>query len=364
MAMQESLRILIVDDEPATRLVMERALAQVGYVGTVEANSAEAARRVLAGATDIALVLLDLRMPGEGGLRLLEDLAPRAPGLVTMVISGVQEFEVAVEALKHGAYDYVVKPFNVEALQLAVGRTLKRRQTELAERDHARRVTREVEARISVLERTRGALLRAMCLMAEFGDTAAVRHLDRVGRLAVLLAEELALRSPYAPMVDGAFLADLGECAALHDIGKVALPDAIRLKPGTLTAEETLVMQRHTTVGWEICRYVQESLTSGQDELIRMAADVAHSHHENWDGTGYPRGLKGAAIPLSARIVGLTDLYEVCCSPTVYRPQAMDPSAVAAMVGALSGVKFDPVVAAAFRTCRPAFDEVVAGAGS
>lgn len=278
-----------------------------------------------------------------------------------MVISGVQEFQVAVEALKRGAYDYVVKPFEVAALQMAVGRTLKRRQSELAERDHSQRVTREVEARISVLERTRGALLRAMCLMAEFGDTGAVRHLDRVGRLSVLLAEELALRSPYAPMLDAAFVANLGECAALHDIGKAALPDSILLKPGALTAEETVIMQRHTTVGWEICRYVQESLTSGQDELIRMAADVARSHHESWDGTGYPQGLKGAAIPLSARIVGLADLYEVCCSRTVYRLQAMDPSAVAAMVETLSGIKFDPVVVSAFRMCRRAFQDVVAG---
>jgi len=360
---RQALRILIVDDEPAARDVMERALAHAGYVETVGADSVETARGILGGPEEFALVLLDLRMPGTSGFALLEDVAPRAPDLVAVVVSAVTEFPAAVQALKKGAYDYVVKPFDIAGLQLAVGRALKRRQLELAERTRYQRGTREIEARVSMLEQTRSALLKAMCLMAEFRDTSTPDHLARVAALAFTLADELARRSPYAPLLDSTFLRNIPECAALHDIGKAALPDRVLLKPGPLTAEETAIMQRHTTVGREICSYVRQNLASPGDGFIEMAADVAGAHHEHWDGRGYPDGLKGTHIPLSARIVGLADSYDVCCSPTVYRPEPMAPAQTAALVESLAGGKFDPVVVDAFRRCRDACVEIVTRSG-
>jgi len=326
---------------------------------TVGAESVAAARGLLAESEDYALVLLDLRMPGTSGFALLEDLAPRAPELVTVVVSAVTDFSAAVQALKKGAYDYVVKPFDLVGLQMAVGRALKRRQLELAEHTHYQRAAREIEARVNMLERTRSALLRAMCLMAEFRETRTPEHLERVSALAVALARELALRSPYAPLVDSAFLSNIAECAPLHDIGKVALPDRILLKPGPLTAEEAAVMEQHTTVGREVCAFVRQNVDLPDDGFIEMASEVAACHHEHWDGRGYPAGLRGTQTPLSARIVGLADSFDVCCSPTVYRPQPMSPAQTSALVESLSGTKFDPAIIDAFRRCRNAFAEVV-----
>ena len=352
-------RILIVDDEPSARDLMQRALAEAGYTETAAADSVAAARSILAGPEQYALVLLDLRMPGTSGFALLEDLAPRAPEVVTVVVSAVTEFSAAVQARKKGAYDYVAKPFDLAGLQMAVARALKRRQLELAERTHYERAAREIEARVNMLERTRSSLLRAMCLMAEFRETRTPEHLDRVSALAFALANELALRSPYAPLIDSTFLANIGECAPLHDIGKVALPDRILLKPGPLTAEEAEVMKRHTTVGREVCAFVQQNVDLPDDGFIEMASDVAGAHHEHWDGRGYPDGLKGTQIPLSARIVGLADSYDVCCSPTVYRLEPIPPPQTAALVESQAGTKFDPVVVDAFRRCRDAFAQVV-----
>jgi putative two-component system response regulator len=247
---------------------------------------------------------------------------------------------------------------------MAVGRALKRRQLELAERTHYQRAAREVEARVDMLERTRSSLLRAMCLMAEFRETRTPEHLDRVSALSLALAHELALRSPYAPSIDSAFLSNIAECAPLHDIGKVALPDKVLLKPGPLTAEEAAVMKQHTRVGREVCSFVRQNVDLPDDGFIDMAADVAAFHHEHWDGRGYPDGLKGPEIPLSARIVGLVDTYDVCCSPTVYRPQPIAPPQTAVLVESLSGTKFDPVVVDAFRRCRSTFADIVTRSAS
>jgi putative two-component system response regulator len=357
--LKQPCRILIVDDEPAACHVMERALAETGYMEITAADSVAAARRILAGGEEYALVLLDLRMPGTSGFALLEDLAPRAPELVTVVVSAVTEFSAAVQALKKGAYDYVAKPFDIAGLQMAVGRALKRRQLELAEHTRYLRAAREIEARVNMLERTRSSLLRAMCLMAEFRETRTPEHLDRVSELSVALARELALRSRYAPLVDAAFLNNIAECAPLHDIGKVALPDEILLKPGPLTAEEIEIVKQHTTVGREVCAFVRQNVDLPDDGFIEMAAEVAGSHHEHWDGSGYPDGLKGVEIPLSARIVGLAESYDVCCSPTVYRPEPISPPQTAALVESLAGTHFDPVIVDAFRRCRSAFADIV-----
>lgn len=354
----QSERVLVVDDEPAARQVMVRALARTGRLEAVAADSTEAARRALARKGPFALVILDILMPGESGLVLLDELAPAAPQTVVILLTAVRELATAVKGLKRGAYDYIVKPVSVEGLQSAVDRALRRRQDELAALHYRQQWEATVQKRLTMLERTRSALLRAMCLMAEFRKAEAPAHLDRVGIYSLLIAEQLAGDPAYADLVDEEFLRDLGECAPLHDLGKAALPDKVLLKPGKLTPEETATMQQHTTVGRETCLYVKARVAPAEDGFLDMAADVVGAHHERWDGEGYPEGLKGPAIPLSARIVGLADFYDACRSPAVYRSEPLPHDEVVAMIEAEAGKRFDPGVVAAFCRCAGAMKAI------
>lgn len=348
----ELLGILVVDDEPMARGVMARALTDAGYADVSTAASVAEARARLRTGPPVALILLDVRMPGESGLDLLPDLAPLAPETVTVMATAVQEFPVAVEALKAGAYDYIVKPVDLDGLRLAVARALKRRRLELNERRRSDRLDEEVERRLTALQRTRSALLRAMCLMAEFRDVEATAHLEHMGRYAYLIAETLGRDSVYAPFIDDHFLRCIREGAPLHDIGKVALPDKVLLKPARLTPGETRLMQKHAAAGQAICAFVGSTAGAGADDLLSMVSDIAGGHHEWWDGSGYPAGLRGREIPLCARIAAVADVYDACRSPKVYRPQPIARDEVVALIESGSGSQFDPVVVTAFLRCR------------
>jgi len=358
MAGKPGYRILIVDDEPSIRNYIGRACHSAGYTQTMHAATVEAARQTLADEGPFDLVVLDIFMPGESGLVLLEELAPRAPEIVTIMVTAGDELTMAVNSLKMGAYDYLIKPIEVESLQLSVGRALKRRERELAEASRRESANKAVARRLSALQKTRSGLIRAMCLMAEFRDTEKRLHLDRVAMYSHTIALQLASDSAYAPFVTDEFLWDLFEVAPLHDVGKVALPDGILLKPGKLSAAELSVMQTHTTIGRDICLAARDVGGADTDSLITMAADIAGGHHERWDGKGYPGGVRGAHIPLSARIVSLADFYDVCRTPTVYRPTAMPRGEALALAGELSGTKFDPIIMQAFHRCRDSIMEI------
>jgi putative two-component system response regulator len=275
---------------------------------------------------------------------------------VIMTTAG-QGLLTAIDCLKRGAYDYVLKPVDADSIQLSVGVALKRRQHELAELQKHRQVEELVEERLSMLEETRSALVSAICRLAEFGSPHHHVHPERVAQYSQIIAAELARRSPYAPFVGHDFLHNIPEAALLHDIGKLGLPDSILLKPDDLTPEEEALLQTHTTVGRDICLSVLGQLKSPGDSFIHMAAEVTASHHERWDGSGFPERLKGADIPLSARIVSLADYYDVWRTPMVYRPDWLPARKVAEMIFDQSGSKFDPIVVEAFKRSRPAIAE-------
>ncbi len=350
-------RILIVDDEPSVRRVLARTLAGAGYADIVEADSVEAAGRALAEQGPFALVLLDIRMPGGSGLRLLEELAPKAPQTVAIMVTAAQGFATAVETMKKGGYDFIVKPVDFAAMQMGVGRALKRRQRELSERSGRVQIDEAVEKRLSVLEKSRRALLHAMCRMGEFRDAEPHAHPDRVGRYSRLVAERLAANSPYAPFVNQEFIQNIFECAPLHDIGKVGVPDGVLLKPAKLSTAEMAIMQTHSVIGRDICLSVKGQISQEEYGFIDMAIEVTGSHHECWDGDGYPDGLGGTDIPLSARIVGLADFYDACRSRTVYRAEPICRDRVLALIEKWAGEKFDAAVVAAFRLCEKAIVE-------
>lgn len=353
-------RILIVDDESSVRDVIERSLREAGFREVVQADSVASAERAMKGEGSFALVILDIRMPGEPGLELLKRLAPLAPRTVVIMATGSSGIETAIEALKMGAYDYLVKPLIPDAVQLAVARALRKRLLELKEVERRGRIEKLVRDRTRALEATRHALLNALCHMAEFRDAETGAHLRRMPEYARVLALALAQGSAYADQITEGFIARLAESAPLHDIGKVAVPDAILLKPGELTPEEFGQVKLHTVRGRDICLLVKRHVgeVEGASSFIDVALEVTYSHHERWDGRGYPEGRAGADTPLSGRILHLADFYDACRSARVYRPLPIPRENVVELVRDGRGADFDPVVADAFLRNLDQFVEV------
>ncbi len=345
-------RILIVDHDMEAQEQMARALLDAGYTEIMRADSVELARRLAQESGPFALVILSVQMPDEHGQALLQELAPLAPETAVIMVTAQAGLMTAIDCLRKGAYDYVLKPLGADGIQMSVAMALKRRQRELEELASFFEVEEEVEQRVSMLEETRSALLWAVCGLAEFRTPHGHVHPERVARYSQIMTEELARRSPYAPFITKQFLQNISEAALLHDIGKLALPDSVIFKSGELTAEEEAVVESHTTLGRDICTAVRRELSSPADSFVDMAIEVTGSHHERWDGEGYPDKLAGRDIPLSARIVALADYYDIWRTPMTYRPEILPAEKVAEVITRESGRKFDPIIVDAFERCR------------
>ncbi len=353
--MADSEPILIVDEDPAVRRRMAEALREAGHADVAEAGTGEMAQRILDSRGPFALVTLDLHLPDESGLMLLHALAPEAPATAVIVVTAQQGLTTAIECLRKGAYDYVLKPVHGPDIQFVVERALRRRRHELEIAESRLETQQRAERRVDMLEETRRALLIAVCRMAEFRRPQPHVHPERVAAYSVLLAEALARGSPYAAQIDRKFIEDLGEAALLHDIGKLAMPERVLMKPGELTAEEAELARSHARVGREICRSVEAEVAGPGRRFIRIVIEVTGSHHERWDGKGYPEGLRGQQIPLSARIVAVADFYDVLRTPLVYRPEVLEPAELARRVNAEAAKAFDPVVVEGFNRRREEF---------
>lgn len=352
-------RILAVDDEPGVRAAMQRILSRAG-LQVVTASNVEEARAALQERGPFDVLLTDINMPGPPGTALLADTACLAPNTVTVVVSGRGDIRTAVEALQHGAVEYVEKPISPQVLLDVTRRALEHRDRAVEE--HARRLT--LETRVThatgiqldharLLVATQHALLRSMTRLTAFRDPETGRHLDRVAAYSQVIAQQLREDCAFDGKVNENFITKLVLAAPLHDVGKVAIPDHILDKPGRLTPEETAVMQTHTTRGREAILRARDDLPAGLDcSVLDVAADIAGSHHERWDGGGYPQHLKGDAISLEARIVAVADYFDACTSPRIYRPQAIPNHEVFALMAAAGGTLFDPVVLQAFLSQR------------
>jgi putative two-component system response regulator len=331
--------ILVVDDEPANVRLLRRLLEREGYTrvhGTSDSGEALALLDTL----DPDLVVLDLHMPFPDGYALLEHIGNRTPQggyLPVLVLTGDAGTEAKNRALALGARDFLTRPFERLEARYRIRNLL-----------HTRRLHRELEAERAsladrVLARTReleaahAETLARLIRAAALRDDATGHHTRRVGDLAAEIARELGLPEARVEVIRAA--------APLHDVGKIAVPDRILLKPGTLTAEERATMCRHTELGAEI-------LAGGTCETLALAERIALAHHERWDGGGYPRGLSGEVIPLAARIVSVADFYDAVTHERPYRTSAWTPAEARAAVELERGRQFDPAVVDAFlRIC-------------
>jgi putative two-component system response regulator len=323
-------RILAADDEEANLRLLRRMLERAGYRHLTTTQD-PAQLLPLFRQTQPDIVLLDLHMPGMDGMQVLDQLRPHlaAEGwLPVLMLSGDLTPEARQRALASGARDFLSKPFDPAEALLRIRNLLEMRFLHLHVREENRRLERKVAERTRELELAQAEVLERLAQAAELRDDETGEHVRRVGDLAAGVARAMGL--------DETFTAMLRAAAALHDVGKIGIPDAILRKPGPLTADERVRMNEHAQIGARI-------LAGGRSELMAMAERIAAAHHEKWDGSGYPRGLSSERIPLEARIVAVADFYDALTHDRPYRP-AFHPHAAIAEVERGLGTHFDPEV--------------------
>jgi putative two-component system response regulator len=330
-------RILVVDDDDAVRGALVLILSDAGY-DVCGVGSAWDARRTLEHDT-IALLLTDVSMPGETGLDLIRFALCEYPETATLLISSLEDPGIAQVAMDFGAYGYLSKPVKRTAVLIGVMNALRRREMEARERAARDELEYSLKQRTNdvshTLEQLEVAVNQSRVLQAEtihrwaqaaeHRDPGIGGHLKRMSRYGALLAEKLGLHG-------GSF-----ELASvLHDVGKVAIPDSIVLKRGTLTADERLAMQAHAEIGHNMLR-------GSCSSVLELAGVIAYTHHEKFDGSGYPRGLSGADIPIEGRIATVADVFDALTSDRVYRP-AWTVHDTIEWMRSQSGEHFDPGV--------------------
>lgn len=344
--------VLVVDDQEANRDILGRRLQRDGFEVAYAADGEEAL--VLMRRRSFDLILLDIMMPKLDGYQVLETLQehPSLCHVPVVVISAVEEMDSAVRCIELGAVDYLPKPCNPVLLRARVASSIaKKRAHDMAERhrEQLHMLNAQLEERVSeqVSQIAAGQLstIFAMSKLAESKDPETGAHLERLREYCKLVATHLSRVGAYRDQVDESFIETIYAASPLHDIGKVGVPDDILLKPGKLTEDEWRVMKTHTTVGAETLRAVDREHPGSA--FVSMGIEIAEGHHEKWDGSGYPYGVRGADIPLSARILALADVYDALTSVRCYK-RAFTHVESREIILEGRGVHFDPAIVAAF----------------
>ena len=327
--------ILVVDDEAAVRDLFSEWLTLEGHRCVRAASAAEALQLVEHEPTDIAL--LDLRMPGESGVWLARRLREGRNDLAIIMATGAQSFDAAVEGMRLGVMDYLLKPFSRQQLIEAVNRAVQWHDNTIREREERARLeyeiahrSRELSEAFIRLEGVSSGTLEALLVALNSRNPDAFAHTKRVARLAIATARELGL--------SGDDLATIERGALLHDIGKVAMPDALMHKPDRLTEDELAIIKNHPQIGRDILAVVPG---------LWQAAEIVLTSHEWVDGSGYPNGLTGDQLSLGARVVAVADAFDALTNSRVYRDRVSLERASAELVR-MAGIQFDPDVVRAF----------------
>lgn len=328
-------RVLIVDDEPHARKLLATLLGEAGALCKM-ATSAEEAFAVLE-TEPLDAVLIDVQMPGVSGMKFLANVRPRYRGLALLMVTGVDDIRTGIEAMKNGADDYLVKPVHLEMLMASLERALAKKRLEQEVENYRLRLEAMVEERTQQLQSALGRLersyedtLEALGAAIDLRDSQTAGHSQRVAAYSTKIAKDLGATQPE--------LRTVAMGAWLHDIGKLATPDAILLKPGPLTEDERAVMQRHVQIGYDLVKSIP---------FLSKAAEIILTHHERCDGSGYPRGLKTADIPIGARIFAVADTVDAMTSDRPYR-SALSFDAARREIQSGSGTRYDAQVASVF----------------
>ncbi|MCA1709354.1 MAG: response regulator, partial [Actinobacteria bacterium] len=328
-----------VDDEESFVGMLQTTLNRGGYHDVLTASSCAEALRII-GDNPVDLLLTDMQMPGGSGLKLLAEVHASSPRMATLMITARDEMALAEQALAVGAYGYFIKPFRHNEILIGVSNALRRRALELENEGHREHLEQQVKMRgadlwaalqelatsESEVRSSRAETTARLAIAAELRDEETGQHVIRMSRSCEVLAR--------AAGMDAELQEDMRVAASLHDIGKIGIPDSILLKPGAHSPEERLVMQQHAQIGHRI-------LAGSDAPILKLAAEIALTHHEKVDGTGYPNGLVGDSIPLPGRIAAIADVFDALTTNRVYRPAFGLVEAVA-MMKSDSGTHFDP----------------------
>ena len=329
-AAERRARILVVDDDPSIRAVL---LFLMQRAGLLNLHSAATGNEAIAQFDRIQpdLVVVDLHLPDMSGIDVLKELKLRLEAddyLPFVVITGDDSDQARDAALAAGAKDFVTKPFQSNEVLLRLHNLLETRMMHLALQRQRNLLVEQFDARSRELEDARIEILERLARVAEHRDDGAFGHIRRVGELAALIAEEL--------QCDPDQIEQIRRAAPLHDVGKIGIRDDILLKAGPLAPSEFLIQERHTIIGAQI-------LSDGGFPVLRLAEQIALTHHERWDGKGYPSGLSGAEIPLAGRIVAVADSFDALVHPRPYKA-AWPIEEALEEIQRESGRRYDPAV--------------------
>lgn len=341
--------ILIVDDEPLIREILTRKLRDSGYRPIPAENAFEALNTMRE--HPCPLVLSDIMMPGMDGIALLKALRTTYPDTAVVMITAVSNVSIAIEALREGAYDYLIKPFNLEEVVLSIRNALEKRRLVLENRmyqDHLEEIVKaqteeirqllvteqrrlnELNKAIEEIDVTHSATLDALSTALDYRDNETEGHSQRVVRYSLEIGRAMGLERHDMEI--------LGRGTLLHDIGKIGVPDAVLWKPGKLTDEEWVEMRNHVEYGYRMLKHIP---------FLRDAAMIMLHHHERFDGAGYPQNLKDDDIVIGARIFAIADTYDAMTTDRPYRKALTDLNA-REEIARCNGSQFDPTIVEAF----------------
>ncbi len=332
---QKGKSILIVDDENYICRTISRWLEPEGY-SCRTANSVDQALELIKESVP-DLLISDIMMPGKSGIDLLKECKSEHPDIAVLMATAVDNREIAISALQHGAYGYMIKPFDKNEFVINVVNAFERLRLTLISKNYESMLEKEVRDRTTLIRRREEEIANRLVWAAEYRDDETGEHIKRIGLFSAALASSLG----WTPDdVD-----DLRVSAPMHDIGKIGISDTILCKPGKLTDEEFELIKTHTTIGASI-------LDKSNIGLLQLAHNIALSHHEKWDGSGYPYGLAEEAIPEAARIVAIADVYDALVYDRVYRPALAEEEAIS-IIKMGCGKHFQPLIFECFLDILP-----------
>ena len=342
MEENQSHKLLIVDDEEPIRELISQIVSREGYLCTKVACVNDALYAL--DKEEFSLVISDINMPGKTGLDLLRDIGNKFPEMAVIMATAVDDRKVAVHTLEQGAYGYIIKPFDRNELLISIANAIRRRELEINNFRYSHELELLVQERTQKLKDaeqeirdSREETIARLAKAAEFRDNETAQHTIRMGQYCSELSRKYGC--------DDDFCERMRVASPLHDVGKIGTPDTILLKPGRLTKEEFEIIKEHSVIGYRI-------LADSNSDLLSLGASIALSHHEKYDGSGYPKGISGEDIPLEGRIAAVCDVFDALTSDRVYK-KAMSAEKALDILLEGRGTHFDAHILDAFIEIMP-----------
>jgi putative two-component system response regulator len=354
--MAKKTRVLVAEDIPANRQILAQFLIEMGYAVLETDNGRDALDTVLREKPDI--VILDIKMPERDGIEVCRIIKsnPVTKTIPVIIITALGDDEHHLKALDAGADDFLTKPFKMHFLRARLKSLLALKLMNDASLSYQESLKRMNVDLMSKLITTQDVTIIALAKLAEFRDPETGEHLERMREYSKALAMELRKLPKYRFYITDRYIENLYKSSPLHDIGKVGIRDEVLLKPGKLSSEEFELMKKHTVIGGDALGAAIK-FTGMEKSFLDMGKEIAYYHHEKWDGSGYPRGLNGESIPLSARILAIADVYDALTSRRVYK-EAFSHEKACSIILNESPHHFDPEISEAFRKIEVQFLDI------